>query len=101
MAEVASEMIRKVMAAYQNGDIETAIAVWHRDDTIDALYTELIKQLHGCMNDQCGADVTPFTRLLFVARCCERVGDHITNIAENIHFMLTGRPYETSATAAP
>lgn len=95
MAEIAADMIRQVMSAYTHGDLETAVTVWHRDDAIDSLYTTLIKALHDCMNDQCG-NITPFTRLLFVARCCERIGDHITNIAESTYFMITGRSYGKS-----
>ena len=38
----------------------------------------------------------PFTALLFVARCCERIGDHIQNLAENVHFIVLGETYRGS-----
>lgn len=92
MAEIARNMLRDIISAYSNTDIRTAVDVWHRDDDIDRIYAELLAQLrHYMMQDS--KNVDPYTNLLFVARCCERIGDHITNIAENVHFIEYGESY--------
>lgn len=92
MAEVAKTMLKDIISAYSDTDIRKAVDVWHRDDEIDRIYADLLSQLrHYMMQD--AKNVEPYTNLLFVAKCCERIGDHITNIAENVHFIEYGESY--------
>ena len=72
-----------------NGDIQKAIGVWHRDDQIDSVYAGLLSCLRTRMSNN-SDNIKSHTGLIFVARCCERIGDHITNIAENVHYFEHG-----------
>jgi phosphate transport system protein len=92
MAEGAKAMLSDVMMAYERKDSELARKVWHEDEGIDAEYSKLLSDLRGYMTED-SEHAKPFTALLFVARCCERIGDHIQNLAENVHFIVTGRMY--------
>jgi phosphate transport system protein len=92
MAELAKAMLADIMEAFTDGDVQKAIAVWHRDDRIDSVYAHLLSDLRTRMS-QDSEHIQSYTGLIFVARCCERIGDHITNIAENVHYIVRGKPY--------
>lgn len=92
MAELAEEMLADIMDAFANADIQKAIAVWHRDDDIDRIYASLISDLRSSMSEDTD-NIKAYTDLIFVARCCERIGDHITNLAENVHYIEYGKTY--------
>jgi phosphate transport system protein len=62
------------------------------DEHIDKAYAGLLSDLRASMNED-AEHAKPFTALLFVARCCERIGDHIQNLAENVYFIITGEMY--------
>jgi phosphate transport system protein len=65
------------------------MAVWHRDEDINQVYTDLLSQLRSYMKvDSENTDI--YTSLIFTARCCERIGDHIQNIAESVYFITHG-----------
>ena len=84
MTELAKGMLTDIMDAFANEDVQNAIAVWHRDDQIDSIYADLLSDLRAIMTKD-SDNIQSYTGLIFVARCCERIGDHITNIAENVH----------------
>ena len=92
MTEKAKTMLSGVMTAYQDGDPELARQVWHEDEAIDQIYARLLKDLRDFMTGE-AEHAKPFTALMFVARCCERIGDHIQNLAENVHFIITAHMY--------
>ena len=92
MANSALEMLRDVLAAYQELDAEKAVEIWHRDKEIDKIYFSLLTQLRTTMIED-STSVTPSTTLLFMGRCCERIGDHITNVAENVEYIVSGEMY--------
>jgi phosphate transport system protein len=92
MAEVAKGMFLDIMDAFVNGDVPKAIAVWHRDDHIDQIYAGILSDLRTRMSAD-SDNVKSYTGLIFVARCCERIGDHITNVAENVHYIEHGKTY--------
>ena len=75
----------------------TALDVWKRDDEIDALYTSLFRELLTYMMED-PRNISFCTHLLFCAKNIERIGDHATNIAETIHYLVTG---ETLADERP
>jgi len=91
MAARAQGMIKDVLDAYADRDAEKAMAVWQQDEALDELYTSLFRELLTYMMEDPRA-ITPCTHLLFIAKNIERIGDHATNIAENIYFMVKGTP---------
>jgi phosphate transport system protein len=91
MAAVAQEMVKDVLDAYIEHDTVKALAVWNRDDELDALYTSLFRELLTYMLED-PRNITPCTHMLFIAKNIERIGDHATNIAELCHFLVNGGP---------
>jgi phosphate transport system protein len=92
MTEYTIKMLTDIMAAFAAEDVKQAIAVWHRDDHVDSVYADLLSDLRLRMS-QDSENVKSYTALIFIARCCERIGDHITNIAENVHYVEHGKTY--------
>jgi len=89
MGQIAKEMIRDVLQAYLTGDVDKAIDVWNRDEELDEMYSSLFRVLLTHMMED-ARNITPSTHLLFIAKNIERVGDHTTNIAEMVYFLVTG-----------
>jgi phosphate transport system protein len=92
MMAAAKEMLTDVMKGFAEGNVQKAIAVWHRDDHLDQIYAALLADLRMRMSTN-SDDINSYTGLVFIARCCERIGDHITNIAENVHYIERGKTY--------
>ena len=92
MVALAKKMLTDLMDAYALGDLQKAIAVWHRDDQIDAVYADLLSELRSSMSED-SDNIKAYTGLIFVAKCCERIGDHITNLAENVYYIEYGKSY--------
>ncbi|SDD70957.1 phosphate signaling complex protein PhoU [Rhodospira trueperi] len=91
MARLAQEIVKDVLDAYVERDVERAIAVWHRDEEIDELHTSLFRELVTYMMED-PRNITSCTHLMFIAKNVERIGDHATNIAETIYYLVQGRP---------
>ena len=91
MGRLVGQMIKDVLDAYIQRDADKAVAVWHRDAEVDQFYDSLFRELLTYMMED-PRNITPCTHLLFVAKNIERMGDHTTNIAEMIHFLVHGRP---------
>ena len=89
LAELASHQIRKVLDAYTSQDVDLAMKVWQQDEEIDALYTSLFRELLTYMMED-PRKISLCTHLLFCAKNIERIGDHATNIAETVHYLVTG-----------
>lgn len=92
MVELAKGMLTDVMNGFTHGDVRKAIAAWHRDENIDHIYAALLSDLRTSMSEDSDS-IRSYTGLVFIARCCERIGDHITNIAENVHYIKHGKTY--------
>jgi phosphate transport system protein len=90
MTTIALHMVRDVVEAYDELNVDRAIEIWHRDEEIDRIYFALLTQLRTVMIED-PKYVTASTKLLFMGRCCERIGDHITNVAESVHFIVSGK----------
>jgi phosphate transport system protein len=90
MGRAAIAMLKDVLDAYNASDPAKAMDVWNRDETLDDLYTSLFRELLTYMMED-ARNITPCTHLLFIAKNLERIGDHCTNIAENVYFLVTGR----------
>jgi len=90
MARLAQNIIKDTLDAYAARDAERAIDVWHRDEEVDEMYTGIFRELLTYMMED-PRNITPSTHLLFVAKNIERIGDHATNVAETIHYLVTGQ----------
>jgi phosphate transport system protein len=90
MSVLVQGQLKDVLDAYAEGSETRAIDVWSRDGEIDALNTSLFRELLTYMMED-PRNITTCSHLLFCAKNIERVGDHTTNIAETIHYMVTGR----------
>ncbi|HQX91078.1 MAG TPA: phosphate signaling complex protein PhoU [Thermomonas sp.] len=89
LGRMAAHQLRDVLRAYQQRDGDDALRVRDADAELDALYTGLFRELLTYMMEDPRA-ITPCTHLLFMAKNLERIGDHATNIAENVWFLLHG-----------
>ncbi|QGN53392.1 phosphate signaling complex protein PhoU [Novosphingobium sp. Gsoil 351] len=89
MAEVASEMVHDVLTAYAARDAEAAREIVLRDSKVDAFYDSIFRNLVSYMVEN-PATISSAAQLLFVARNIERIGDHATNIAEQVYYAATG-----------
>jgi phosphate transport system protein len=89
MVELAFSQLKDVLDAYSERDAEKAVAVWRHDERIDAMYNSLFRELLTYMMED-PRNIGLCTHLLFAAKNIERVGDHTTNIAEDIHYLVHG-----------
>jgi phosphate transport system protein len=90
IGDLAQEQLKAVLDAYSRADPEKAMQVWRSDEDIDALYNSIFRELLTYMMED-PRNIGPCTHLLFGAKNMERVGDHTTNVAENIYFLVHGR----------
>jgi phosphate transport system protein len=91
MADIVLEQLKEVLDAYGARDKQQALAVWKRDGEVDAMYTSLFRELLTYMMED-PRHITLCTHLLFAAKNIERIGDHATNIAETIYYLVVGEP---------
>ena len=91
MVELAQAQLKDVLDAYAERSVEGALAVWQDDQNIDATYNSVFRELLTYMMED-PRNIGLCTHLLFAAKNIERIGDHATNIAETIHFLVTGTP---------
>ena len=90
LGNLAQAMIKDVLDAYLERDAEKAEMVRRRDAEVDALYTSIFRELLTYMMED-PRNITACTHLLFIAKNIERIGDHATNIAENVIFLVDGK----------
>ncbi len=93
LADLAANEVREVLQAYRDRDAERAYQVWKDDVVLDEAYTGYFRQLLTYMMED-PRNITPCTHLLFMAKNIERIGDHATNIAENVWFQVNGEPLQ-------
>jgi phosphate transport system protein len=82
-------MLKDVLDAYIERDDEKALAVWRRDPEVDEYYNQLFRELVTYILEDpklTGVCID----LMFVAKNLERIGDHATNIAEKVHYIVHG-----------
>ncbi len=89
MGRLVLGRLKDVLDAYTGSDLDRAMAVWLRDDEVDEHYNSLFRELLTYMMGD-PRTITACAHLLFVAKNLERIGDHATNIAEIIHYEITG-----------
>jgi phosphate transport system protein len=93
LAELGLRQVKKVLDAYATRDIDKAREVCVQDQEIDAVYTSLFRELLTYMMED-PRNITMCTHLLFCAKNLERIGDHATNIAETVFYLITGKQWE-------
>jgi len=89
LARIAQGLVEDVLVAYRESDADKALEAWARDEELDEQYTGLFRELLTYMMED-PRNITPCTHLLFMAKNLERIGDHATNIAENVYFLVHG-----------
>jgi len=90
MALITQAMLKQVLDAYVERDVAKAVAAWHRDDEVDDMYTSVFRELLTYMMED-PRNISPALDLIAVAKHLERMADHATNIAEQIHYMIHGQ----------
>src|SRR5438874_517201 len=90
MSDIAQAMLRDALDAYVRRDMMLAQAVLDQDDTLDALKTEVFRELLTYMLRD-AQTIEPALDLILISRHLERIGDHATNIAEDVIFMVSAR----------
>ena len=100
MADICRGMLKDVLDAYIERDDDKALEVWRRDPEVDEYYNQLFRELLTYMLEDpklTGVCID----LMFVAKNLERIGDHATNIAEKIHYMVHGDQLHRPRSEAP
>jgi phosphate transport system protein len=91
MTDLVLAQLKQVLDSYVRRDVAMALEVWRNDEAVDAVNNSLFRELLTYMMED-PRNITFCTHLLFCAKNIERMGDHATNIAESVHFMVEGRP---------
>ena len=89
MTDLVSTQLKTVLDAYAAHDLPAAMSVWKGDEEVDAICTSLFRELLTYMMED-PRTIGLCTHLLFLAKNLERIGDHATNIAEIVHYLVTG-----------
>jgi phosphate transport system protein len=89
MGALVLAQLKEVLDAYAGHDLNKAMAVWKGDEEIDAMCTSLFRELLTYMMED-PRNITFCIHLMFCAKNIERMGDHATNIAETVYFMVEG-----------
>ncbi len=92
MFSIAHEMLRLSLEAYQKENLTYAKQIAEMDDSVDEIYGKAIREFISTIPEQPEA-ITQITQLSFIARYIERIADHITNIAENVFYLVKGKHY--------
>ncbi len=91
MMELVIDQLSRVLRSYEQSDLTAALEVWRRDKEVDALNNSLFRQLLTYMMED-PRHIGFCAHLLFCAKNVERIGDHATNIAETVYYIVRGRP---------
>jgi phosphate transport system protein len=90
MASIAQEMLRDALDAFVRRDVALAQDVLNEDDRLDSLKTQIFRELLTYML-QDPSTIEPALDLILVSRHLERIGDHATNIAEDVIFIVSAK----------
>jgi phosphate transport system protein len=90
MADLALIALKNVLDSYARRDIESAVAVWRGDEEIDAVNNSLLRELLTYMIEE-PRNIGICIHLMFCIKNIERMGDHATNIAEVVYYMVEGK----------
>jgi phosphate transport system protein len=91
MGALVLTQLKEVLDSYVGRDLKKALAVWNGDQEVDAMCTSLFRELLTYMMED-PRNITFCIHLMFCAKNIERIGDHATNIAETVYYMVEGHP---------
>ena len=91
MGSMVLAQLKEVLDSYARHDLKKALAVWNGDEEVDAICTSLFRELLTYMMED-PRNITFCIHLMFCAKNIERMGDHATNIAETVYYMVEGHP---------
>jgi phosphate transport system protein len=91
MTSLVESQVKSVLDAFAAQDLPAAMAVWKGDEEVDAICTSLFRELLTYMMED-PRNVGFCIHLMFCAKNIERIGDHATNIAETVFYMIEGQP---------
>jgi phosphate transport system protein len=97
MTEIAESMLGNALQAFVTGNVGVAQAVLERDDALDSLRSQAYRRLADAMMGN-PAVVTSALEVMLMTRHLERIGDHATNIAEEVFFVVAGEDVRHQAT---
>jgi phosphate transport system protein len=89
MGSMVLAQLKEVLDSYARHDLKKALAVWNGDEEIDAICTSIFRELLTYMMED-SHHITFCIHLMFCAKNFERMGDHATNIAETVYYMVEG-----------
>jgi phosphate transport system protein len=89
MVQLVQEQLKLIIDALGEGDADKAMQVWRSDQVVDDIYNTIFRELITYMMED-PRNITPCTHLLFIAKNLERIGDHTTNVAENLYYAVKG-----------
>ena len=89
MARMVQGQLKSIIDALGDNDADKAVEVWRSDQVVDDIYNAIFRELITYMMED-PRNITPCTHLLFIAKNLERIGDHATNIAENLYYAVKG-----------
>ncbi len=90
MVDLVRDQLARVLQSYERRDVALALGVWRKDQEIDALNSSLFRELLTYMMED-PRNITFCSHMLFCAKNIERMGDHATNIAETVYYIVEGR----------
>jgi phosphate transport system protein len=90
MVDLVRDQLARVLQSYERRDVALAMGVWRKDQEIDALNNSLFRELLTYMMED-PRNITFGSHMLFCAKNIERMGDHATNIAETVYYIVEGR----------
>jgi len=90
MVDLVRGQLARVLQSYESRDVALALGVWRKDQEIDALNSSLFRELLTYMMED-PRNITFGSHMLFCAKNIERMGDHATNIAETVYYIVEGR----------
>ena len=90
MGQLVQKMVQDVLNAYVAKDLAMADELIQRDEEVDHMHNTLFRELLTHMMED-PRHITPSMHLLFIAKNLERMGDHTTAVAEQIHYAVTGK----------
>jgi phosphate transport system protein len=89
MARMVQGQLKSIIDALGANDADMAVEVWRSDQVVDDIYNAIFRELITYMMED-PRNISPCTHLLFIAKNLERIGDHATNIAENLYYAVKG-----------
>jgi phosphate transport system protein len=90
LADLSEAQLKKALDAFVTGDVDKADEVMRGDDLLDALYLKMFNDLLALMMED-SRNIRRATSLMFAAKYLERFGDHATNLAEMVVYMVRGQ----------